>query len=162
MDRQTEGVISECIARILEQSNISIEKIPVSDEVKGVATELVDLSKNSRHLYEDLFGHGSDNKTDIGNAASRIFGDGINWEKIALFLQFAACCYTAYTRRDILMFVGVVAYHFKRFHIQEWIENQGGWKAVLQAHRTAIALGALGAVGALVIGGIMYNRRKRN
>ncbi|CAL8068806.1 unnamed protein product [Calicophoron daubneyi] len=160
--RQTRSVIFESIARILEQSHINIERIPSSDGAKRIVTDLIDLSKNSRHLYEDLFGHGSTKNINIEDAASRIFGDEIKWKKIAQSLQFAACCYTAYKRCDIVMFAGTVAYHYERFKIQEWIENQGGWKAVLPANRTAIALGALGAVGALAMGGIVYNGMRRN
>ncbi|CAL8068804.1 unnamed protein product [Calicophoron daubneyi] len=163
MHRKTQGVIYESIARILEEHDINIEKIPVSDEIKRIANELVDLSKNSRHLYKELIVCESNTNKDMEDAAHRLFGDGINWEKIALFLHFAASCYMAYTRGDIVMFVRTVASYFERFHIQEWVENQGGWEALLKANSTAIALGALGAVclGALIIGGVMYNRRRR-
>ncbi|CAL8068810.1 unnamed protein product [Calicophoron daubneyi] len=154
-DRQTREVISEFFARVLEEAKITVEKIPVSDETKEIATELIDLSKNCRGQYEDLFGHGNDKDTDIGDAASRLFGDGVKWEKIAMFLQFVACCYIAYKRRDVLLFIATVTWYFKSFHIQEWVENHGGWGAVIRANRTPIALSALGIVGALVLIGFM-------
>ncbi|CAL8068812.1 unnamed protein product [Calicophoron daubneyi] len=162
MDEQTRDVILEFITRLLESADTVIEKIPVNEETKRIVTELIDLSKNSRYLHNDLFGQGGGKIIDIGDAASRIFGNGINWGKIALFLQFAACCCKAYTRRDIVMFVETIGQYFGKFHIQKWVENKGGWGAVLRANRTPIALGVLGVVGALAIGGIMYNRRRRN
>ena len=35
-------------------------------------TELIDLLENSGYLHNDLFGHGSGNTIDIGDAASRL------------------------------------------------------------------------------------------
>ncbi|CAL8068802.1 unnamed protein product [Calicophoron daubneyi] len=72
MDRQTQGVIFESIARILKQSNITVKQIPVSDETKQIVTELIDLLGNCKNQYEYMFGHGGEKNTDIEDAASRL------------------------------------------------------------------------------------------
>ncbi|CAL8068814.1 unnamed protein product [Calicophoron daubneyi] len=71
MDEQTRDVILEFITRLLESADTVIEKIPVNEETKRIVTELIDLSKNSRYLHNDLFGQGGGKIIDIGDAASR-------------------------------------------------------------------------------------------